>query len=240
MTWTDEMVMGFDLETCSADPETARIVQLAFSGSAKGEEPSTVTCLVNPGEPIPEQATAIHGITDAMVADAIPHREAVDRVVAVLIDLGTQGVPLVGMNLAFDLTIMDRQWEALVGLDTLGKYLPPVVDVLVLDKHFDQFRKGSRKLTALAEHYGVAVHDAHDAGADAEMSVAILQVMAGRYPMIAAMDPKDLHDAQREWRLEQVVSFSNFLRDKGEPELDVEVEGKWPIHGRRGASAEVA
>lgn len=61
------MITIFDLETTGINPWEDRIVEIYIN---TGE--SSFKSLVNPGIPIPEAATKIHGITDAMVANA-PH-----------------------------------------------------------------------------------------------------------------------------------------------------------------------
>ena len=78
---------------------------------------SAIDRLVDPQRPIPARATAIHGITDAMVAQANPfgaHWE-------VLADSMRDAV-LVGHNIAFDIAHLRRaeiEWEPLPSLDPL-------------------------------------------------------------------------------------------------------------------------
>ena len=230
MNWTKGRLLGFDLETTGVDPETAHIVQFGFTEYEMGMRTGTWTWPVNPGVHIPEEASAIHGMTDETNADAMTHLQAMDRIVATLIGATLEPrAVLVGMNLAYDLTIIDRHWRALTGLDTLADRLPPVLDVLVLDKHYDTYRKGSRRLEALARHYDVPVHDAHDAGADAEMSVEVLLAMADRHPEMADTEAIALDIGQRLWRAEQQRSFHAFLIGKGEAGLDLPADADWPI-----------
>jgi hypothetical protein len=70
-----------DTETTSLDYDS-RIVEIAVTTAAGTVLLDT---LVNPGgEPIPAEATAIHGITDAMVADAPTFSEILPRLTEVL------------------------------------------------------------------------------------------------------------------------------------------------------------
>jgi len=55
-----------DIEGTGVDPYRDRIVEICIL-SDDGRELET---RVNPGVPIPQEATAVHGITDADVADA--------------------------------------------------------------------------------------------------------------------------------------------------------------------------
>ena len=59
-----------DTETTGLDPAKARIVEVAAirSSSATPNAPTHFTSKLNPGEPIPAAATAIHGIDDRSVA----------------------------------------------------------------------------------------------------------------------------------------------------------------------------
>ena len=59
-----------DLEATGVWPGHDRIVQIAAASIFPDGSVSTWSSLVNPEQPIPPAATAIHGLTDAMVASA--------------------------------------------------------------------------------------------------------------------------------------------------------------------------
>lgn len=178
MTWHDRPMLGFDLETTGLDVETARIVSYALIHDGGPAGPIIRTGLAR--VEVPPEATAVHGITTAF-AMTFGEDEAttVGRIVGQLTDAILRGVPIVGMNLAYDLTILDRRAQALgvTGLcrGAVGQCCPyPVFDVMVADKMVDRYRRGSRKLAALTEHYlGREHHDAHDAVADVTVSLQI-------------------------------------------------------------------
>lgn len=91
----------FDLETTGLDPETDRIVELAFFGGDGGE----LTGLVNPCVPIPAEATETHGITDSDVADSPTFADVAKQVETMI-----EGAVLVGFNsLRFDVPFLDAE-----------------------------------------------------------------------------------------------------------------------------------
>jgi DNA polymerase-3 subunit epsilon len=57
----------FDTETTTTSPENGRIIEVAAFDSIRG---TSFEELIHPGVSIPQETTAIHGITDAMVATA--------------------------------------------------------------------------------------------------------------------------------------------------------------------------
>jgi DNA polymerase III epsilon subunit-like protein len=59
-----------DVETTGLRPSTDRIVEIACVAVDGCSVVGRWSTLVNPGMPIPAQATSVHGITDAMVAEA--------------------------------------------------------------------------------------------------------------------------------------------------------------------------
>lgn len=97
---TDYCVL--DVETTGLDYKTDRIVQLSILRVEADSIAETFTTMVNPGRPIPESATAIHGITDADVKDAPRYEDIADRVYELL-----NGQTVVGHNVTFDLNFTE-------------------------------------------------------------------------------------------------------------------------------------
>lgn len=162
---------GLDFESTDKDPETAHIVSGAVSTIRPGEPPVTFHQMCDPGIEIPAEAAAIHGITTERArAEGGDRRRLIETITELLALSISAGVPIVGMNLSYDLTLLDRERRRLdlspledaIGLNELG----PVVDIYVIDKYVNQYRPGSRKLAALSEHYGVTLDGAHDASHD--------------------------------------------------------------------------
>ena len=189
--WSGETMFGFDTETTGTDVETARIVQIAQVMIDPSVPVITQDVqLINAGVDIPQSASNIHKITtERMKREGGDPAKVLDHFASELAAAMAGGTPIVGMNLAYDMTLMDRELRrhALKPLpDRLGRAIGPIVDVFVLDKYCDQFRPGQRRLKAMAAHYGVPLgDDAHDAGADALASCRIAWKIAswGRKPV---------------------------------------------------------
>src|SRR5947209_8755061 len=64
-----------DLETTGTDPQTARIVEISVLRLTPPDDRVQRTRRVDPEIPIPAEATAVHGITDADVADELTFSE---------------------------------------------------------------------------------------------------------------------------------------------------------------------
>ena len=60
----------FDLETTGTDPQSDKIVEIALIRVDVSGERRATTRRINPGRPIPKEATAVHGIGDADGATA--------------------------------------------------------------------------------------------------------------------------------------------------------------------------
>src|SRR5690606_7171898 len=96
-------------------------------------------------------------------------------------------------------------------------------------RHIDRYRSGSRRLTAVAAHYGVPLseEDAHGAAADALAAARVAWVIAQHTPKIAELTPAALHKTQAEAAAEQATSYADYLRKQGKPVDDVHLE--WPL-----------
>jgi DNA polymerase III subunit epsilon len=223
--------IGFDLETTGIDSFCDVPVSYGFVERTDDARPSQMEqSYVHPGMPIPAGATAVHGITDEMVTDAPPLDDSVEFLAGRLAKHWANGDVIVGMNVAYDLTMVDSLCRRL-GLATLSERsdIGAVVDVLVLDRHFDKWRKGGRKLTDLCHHYGVTLGNAHSAAHDAEASLVVLDVIRSRFPQFDRIPVGDLNVTIRAWYRAWLSSFSRYLERKGEAPI-ASGRYEWPIH----------
>lgn len=232
MSWHLGRLCGFDIESTGPDPLTARIVTACIVQVGGGMGISPANWLADPGVDIPDEAANIHGITTEHARqNGRPAAEVVEQLLGGLTNVILAGVPIVAMNARYDLTLLDREAER-YGLDPLPA--GPVVDPFVIDKHVDKYRKGSRKLTALCEHYGVPIGDAHTADADAIAACRVAWRQGTIHPPLAAMDLEQLHRAQAEWAAEQAASLQEYFRKKDPAAV---VEGAWPLIPRQRGEA---
>ena len=231
MNWYDRRLAAFDIETTGTSVESDRIVTAAVAMVGGGEATVSRSWLVNPGVPIPAEATEVHKITNEMVlSEGVPAREAVEEISAILAESLAGEIPVIAFNGRFDLTILDREArrhgvmpliDRVGGSDGLL-----VIDPYVLDKQVNRFRKGRRNLTQLCEAYNVALDGAHDADADALGAARLAWRMGTTYPELGDLDLFELHERQIGWALEQAASLERYFSEQGRPER---VEGAWPV-----------
>jgi len=161
------IVLHLDIESTGVDPVKDSIVQIAYAI----DDAAPVSTLINPGTPIPAEATEVHGITDEMVKDAPTFRQIskslYERLIAAEI--------LSGFNVkSFDLPLLSEEF-ARVGI-TWPVERPKIIDVYRLYTHWYP-----RKLAnAVATYCGREQTDAHDAGGDVIDSRDVLAVMRQR------------------------------------------------------------
>ena len=228
--WAERLAV-FDLETTGIDVETSRIVTANISLlDATGTAVSRLDWLADPGIDIPEQATAVHGITTEHARSAgRPAGEVVGEIVAELRRALEAGYAIVVYNAPYDITLLNR--EALRhGVPPL-EAPSPVIDPLVIDKQVDRYRKGKRTLEVSAAHYGVELLDAHDAGADAIAAGRVAQAIAARFAAELDLSPTALHEAQAAWHDAQCDSFEDYMRRTKNPSFTS--RRGWPETPRR-------
>lgn len=241
MTWHLGPLLAFDTETTGVDVHTDRIVSACVARVDGSRGVSDIRLwTVNPGVPIPPAATAVHGLTDEDAAAGHTAPDAVDSIAAALAEALAEGIPVVGWNVVYDLSLLAaelRRYELPSLEQRLGREVLPVIDGLLLDKQVDRYRRGSRRLVDVARHYGIDLseEDAHGAEADALAAARVVWRIAQRHPALASLTLLELHELQVQWAASQAESFRQYLQAQGKPCDDV--DGVWPC---KPARAEVA
>ncbi len=142
----------YDTETTGIASATDRVVEIAVFDP---ERDRSYCSFINPGQPIPPEATAIHHITNEMVADAPSFAEATKELIAFC---EGETVLIAHNNDAFDIHFLRAefkraevempQWRFLDSLKWARRYRPD------LPRHSLQF---------LREIYGFDANNAHRA-----------------------------------------------------------------------------
>ncbi|GAA4904937.1 exonuclease domain-containing protein [Streptomonospora salina] len=227
--WHTGPLAGYDCETSARDPHTAFLVSAAFVDSAGSER----TWLVDPADrEIPEEAIAVHGITNERARDeGIPAAKALDEIAEALSAHLLSGNGLAVFNAPFDLTVLAgelRRHELAPLSERLGAdTVSPVLDPLVIDRGSDPYRRGPRNLAAMCGFYGVSLEGAHTAVGDASACLTLACEIAARRPDVAALDLQTLHRRQIEWAAAYARSRQEWL-DKRRPGHGTVVDGTWP------------
>jgi DNA polymerase-3 subunit epsilon len=152
-------VVVLDLETTGLDAQNDRMVSIG-AVRARGNRlyrGDVFDWLVAPGIRIPERSTKIHGITDAMVAEAPPFAALHGEILHFIV-----GQIVVGHNIGFDLAVLaaeseraDCPWPA-----------PQSIDLLRIAAMLEP-RQTDMTLDATARRWGVAISGRHTALGDA-------------------------------------------------------------------------
>lgn len=227
LPWHRGPLASYDCETNGLNTATDRIVTAALI-RANGQALEWLSDL--DGAEIPEDAARVHGIsTDHAREHGRPAARVVEEITdAIAGEMSAGRAALVVMNAPFDLPLLDAEC-ARYGVDTIADRIgcmEPVVDPLVLDRHFDRYRRGRRNLETLAVHYGVPLDAAHTAVADARAALGVAREIGERYAQ-AQLPAARLHLRQVQWHGEWAANFQAHLRRKGES--GAVIDGSWPL-----------
>ncbi len=175
--WQEIDVALLDVETTGRDASVDRVVELGIAVGRRGEIVARYNWLINPGMPIPAEVTAIHHITDEMVAGK-PSFEAVASEIANAL----KGCVPAAYNALFDRAFLMSEVSR-VGqgrLDVTG--VPALtrdvewLDPLVWARDIQEGEK-SRSLGDVAARLGVKLETAHRAQDDAEAALRVLYAL---------------------------------------------------------------
>ncbi|MEU7163698.1 3'-5' exonuclease [Streptomyces morookaense] len=238
--WFEGPLAAFDTETTGVDVEHDRIVSAAVvAQSQAGASPVVTRWLVDPGVPVPEEATAVHGLTEAhLQRNGRWPSPVMEEIARALAGHAAHGVPLVVMNAPFDLTLLDRELRR-HRASSLAGYLAGsplcVLDPWVLDKHLDRYRKGRRTLADLCAHYGVELSGAHEAAADAVAALEVVRAVGRRFASrLDRLSPSELHARQEVWHAAQARGLQAWFARNGS---DEQCDPAWPLRPEIRAAA---
>lgn len=184
MKWKTVLTLCLDTETTGLEPGKDRIVEVGAVLYQNGDVLRKECWLVNPGIPIPPEAVAVHGISDASVEKA----PALPVIAEELLSLVLEAKVLVGYNWPFDASFFAAELGAEWTNSIEGKY---IIDPLVVVrfKQVGRYWKGKRRhqLSAVARRFGIEPEGhLHRASTDCVLTLRILEKVGQYLPEDAA------------------------------------------------------
>lgn len=191
----------YDTETTGVRPDKDRIIEIAAYDPVRDK---TFDSLIDPGCPIPPEASAIHNISDEMVKDAPPFQEVGKQFVEFC---GEDIVLVAHNNDAFDQLFLENeyqrnkvhlpQWPYIDSLKFSRKYRPD------LPRH---------SLQHLREYHGIEANNAHRALDDVIILHQVFSLMIDDLTMETILELMNQ---------KQVLRHMPFGKHRGTPIKDV-------------------
>lgn len=184
-------IIFFDLETTGTNITQDRIVEISYLKIMPNGAERTYTQRINPGMPIPEASTLIHGITDDDVKECPAFKEVGKEIAR-----DFEGSDIAGFNSnRFDIPMLAEEFlRAGINIDLSRHRL---IDVQVIFHKMEE-----RTLSAAYKFYcGKQLDNAHSAEADARATYEVLMAQLDRYPDVLKNNMKFLSE------------FSSFTRN---------------------------
>jgi DNA polymerase III subunit epsilon len=208
-----------DLETTGINLGTDRIVEIAIVKILTDGTKSIKRKLINPGMPIPEGASDVHGITDEMVKDTPVFKQVAQELKQML-----DGCDLAGYNSnRFDIPLLMEEFlRAEVDFDMKNRKLLDVQNIF--------HKMEPRTLSAAYKFYcSKNLEGAHGAEVDATATYEILEAQIERYPelgnnidsILKIIGEDQIVDFARRFVMDNGVEVFNFGKFKGRPVADV-------------------
>lgn len=187
----EKPIIFFDLETTGTNIIQDRIVEISYLKIMPNGAERTYTQRINPGIPIPEASTLIHGITDDDVKECPAFKEVGKEIAR-----DFEGSDIAGFNSnRFDIPMLAEEFlRAGINIDLSRHRL---IDVQVIFHKMEE-----RTLSAAYKFYcGKQLDNAHSAEADARATYEVLMAQLDRYPDVLKNNMKFLSE------------FSSFTRN---------------------------
>ena len=210
----------FDLETTGVNAAKDKIVEISYIKVYPNGKEESNTIRINPGRHIPEEATAVHHITDDDVKHCPSFKDVAKELSRVF-----EGCAIAGFNSnRFDLPLLVEEFlTAGVNIDMTKRKF---IDVQTIFHKMEQ-----RTLVAAYKFYcGKNLEDAHSADADTRATYEVLKAQLDRYPSLQndvnflsefSTQNKNVDFAGRIIYNDKNVEVFNFGKHKGCPVEEV-------------------
>ena len=210
----------FDLETTGVNAAKDKIVEISYIKVYPNGKEESNTIRINPGRHIPEEATAVHHITDDDVKNCPSFKDVAKELSRVF-----EGCDIAGFNSnRFDLPLLVEEFLAAgVNIDMTKRKF---IDVQTIFHKMEQ-----RTLVAAYKFYcGKNLEDAHSADADTRATYEVLKAQLDRYPSLQndvdflsefSTQNKNVDFAGRIIYNDKNVEVFNFGKHKGYPVEEV-------------------
>lgn len=210
----------FDLETTGVNAAKDKIVEISYIKVYPNGKEESNTIRINPGRHIPEEATAVHHITDDDVKNCPSFKDVAKDLSRVF-----EGCDIAGFNSnRFDLPLLVEEFLAAgVNIDMTKRKF---IDVQTIFHKMEQ-----RTLVAAYKFYcGKNLEDAHSADADTRATYEVLKAQLDRYPSLQndvnflsefSTQNKNVDFAGRIIYNDKNVEVFNFGKHKGCPVEEV-------------------
>jgi DNA polymerase-3 subunit epsilon len=170
--WVELPIALIDVETTGTDAAVDRVVEIGIAIARGGEIVERRNWLVNPGRPIPKEASDVHKITDDDVKDAPPFGAVADEIAGLL-----SGCVPAAYNAAFDRAFLGAE----IARTSAASSAPAPafrrsvdwVDPLVWARELQQGER-SRALGEVAARLGISLENAHRASDDADAALRVM------------------------------------------------------------------
>lgn len=190
-------IVFFDLETTGTNVTQDRIVEISIIKVLPDGKEIEKTRRVNPGIPIPAEATAVHHITDEDVANEPTFRQIAKSLADLFADSDIAGFN----SNRFDIPLLIEEFHR-AGV-TLDLSRTRFIDVQTIFH-----KKEQRTLSAAYKFYcGCNLEDAHSANADTRATYEVLKAQLDRYDDL----PNDIKALSEYSTYSNMVDFAGRL-----------------------------
>jgi len=220
----------FDTETTGLENQADRIIEIGCI-ELENQFPTgrTLHLFINPdGRKVHPDALAVHGITDAFLADKPLFADVAEEIVSFF-----EGARYVAHNASFDIGFINAEYQR-VGIPAVAPDM--VIDTLSLARR--RHPMGPNSLDALCRRYGIdnSHRTKHGALLDAELLTDVYIEMLGGRQAALGLSAKDTTAVERKTD-EEVVAIGQRPRSLAPRLTDADLQAHSALVERIGESA---